>query len=210
MGRKKKEEAADTIELELDEAKLNRLEEIQILRNSKPKMEIKSATLRDGLFCTYAYEQHLSNDISNKTKTTSDLPVHDDLKNAFGKLNVHMAIICEDLLPAEVDLDSLEGVSESAKAIIDSFSATSIKMDGELGSDGVFISGTVKLSTGEILKLETPKINFSNSKYALLSDLTINVYDLIEEVNLYIGGKRAPEVQQDLFDESAAFAEEAL
>lgn len=193
--------------VELDPDKLERLEEIEELRKEKPAIEIVSATLRGGLFCSYVYNHNLGNEITNEAKIKSDLPVHADMKKAFAKLNAHLAVVCEEVEPSSID--DIDTIADDEDETIDRFTVQSVDIVGDMGNDGVVLSGYKRLKSGDTLQLKAPKIKFGSS-YPFIGDLTIHVYDLIDEVGQYMKGKRAPEVQQDLFETEESFAEEAL
>lgn len=206
MGRKLKKAEA-FIEPELSQEKLDRLAEIEELRQEKPTIQIVSATLRDNMFASYVYNHNLGNDIANEVKTKSDLPVHEDFKTAMGKLNPHFAIICEEIDPAEIDdIDDGSSLPDGVECLV----VQSMKIVGKIGEDGVILSGYKLLKSGEHLQLEAPKIKFGSEKYPFVKDLIIHTYNLIDETIAYMGGKRAPQVQQDLFDEAETYAEEAV
>src|SRR5690606_38891163 len=57
---------------------------------------IKKAAIRGSLFLSYEFDQKEIG-INNSIKTSSDQPIHEDLRIAFRKLIPHFAFICEEI-----------------------------------------------------------------------------------------------------------------
>jgi hypothetical protein len=182
---------------------------------NKNAIDVRSARLRDQLFCDYKYLFEASG-ATNKASITSEVPVHEDLVTAYKKLNPHLAVICEEVSPNEiVDIDDIGEYDDkiheegSLEHKMSHFVVTGFRLEGEGEREGVVLIGEKRLSTGEWLKLETPKVGWSDD-YACVNELRVSIGDVIAEVEEYKDGKRAPEVQQSLFDEEENYAEEGL
>lgn len=181
----------------------------------KKAIEVRSASLKD-IFCNYSYDHTISPNITNRMKCEkSEVPVHTDLVSAFKKLNPHLATICEEVDWTTIsDIDSIEDYDDqqhegnSLEHKISAYGVSAFRLEGENEKEGVVLIGTRILSTGELLKLETPK-KLWESDYAFINELRLAIYDVISEVEQYMGGKRAPDQQQSLFEEPE-FAEESL
>jgi hypothetical protein len=171
-------------------------------------IEIKAAKLKDD-FCNYSYELTegvTAGDICNRSGASI---VHDDMKLAFKKLNVHLAVICEEISSNDIDIDNLpdiaddtlKGKEKTLARRIDSFAVSAFKIDGTGENEGVTLIGTKRLSTGDYLKLEAPKVKWSES-YDFINELMADVSECKNEVEAYMNGKTAPKmVQQELFED---------
>ncbi|HEX7906254.1 MAG TPA: hypothetical protein VF487_20410 [Chitinophagaceae bacterium] len=174
-----------------------------------PAIEIKAAKLKDD-FCNYSYELTegvTAGDVCNRSGASI---VHDDMKLSFKNLNVHLAVICEEISPNEIDIDNLpdinnetlKGKEKQLAKRIDSFAVSAFKIDGTGENEGVVLIGTKKLSSGDYLKLEAPKVKWSEN-YDFIQELMADVSECKNEVEEYMNGKTAPKmVQQDLFDDN--------
>lgn len=191
---------------------MDRLQEINESRQQKKPIEIRSATLRDGMFCNYSYDHTVAANTTNEATYKSHVPIHDDLRGVFRKLHAHLAVICEEITFQEVgDIDNLPyGDDHPLNLKIAAFTVSSFRLDGKEEKEGVVLIGQKKLSTGDSLKLEAPKIKW-NSGYHFINELRVAVEDCIGEVEQYMNGKQAPPAQQELdFENENEYAEEAL
>ncbi len=182
---------------------------------------IKSASLKDAMFCHYKYGRVVAKGITDDVTVKSKVPVHADMHMAFKKFNNHMAVICEEVNPKQIkDIDNvilcpedtLPSDFEKALKGIDAelyrFIVDSVTIDGTGENEGVTLSGTKKLSTGEYITLTTPKITWE-SEYSFINELRIAADDLIHEVREYMDGKQAPKVEQiDMFEAQGEEGEE--
>src|SRR5574341_902548 len=86
-----------------------RLQKIEEGQQEKKQIEIKSALIKNGMFCSYNYDENLpSNVVRSQSVPDTNIPVHPDLLLAFKKLNVHLALICEEIKPEEIsDVDNI-------------------------------------------------------------------------------------------------------
>ena len=181
-------------------------------------IEIKSAKIRSGLFLSFSYEERnefkseakdftRNDDIVNK----SDLPMHDDCKQAFLNLIPHLILICELEKPKKelkayfhTDVDATD---ENENSLNRKYSIEEFAITGSGDAEGLTIKGTKYLSNGKTLKLVTPSIRLDDDKeYDFLEELQKRVDQLKDEVFQYLNGKHAPFSQQSLdFDEDDAF-----
>lgn len=131
-------------------------------------------------------EQQVQNDVAKKC----DYLVHNDLLEALEALAPHMVNICE-----------LNCNSSEVK--ITGFTLA----DGAEG-EGVIIIGQKTLSTGKILNIVSPLIEFYNGEYSLERELNDATYELVHEVELYVNeGKSAVKQTSLNFDEDDETAE---
>lgn len=76
------------------------------------EVHIKSALLKDD-FCNYTYEQKSGVTAGDGCKREGSNIVHDDLKEAFKKLNVHLAFIDDAFINAGHHVNDIEEWNES-------------------------------------------------------------------------------------------------
>lgn len=75
-------------------------------------LEIKSATLKDD-FCNYKYELTSGPTQGDSLSRNGASIIHNDMKNAFAKLDVHLAVICEEIEVKKIlDIDAIEKYDE--------------------------------------------------------------------------------------------------
>ncbi|RFM30057.1 hypothetical protein [Deminuibacter soli] len=163
----------------------------------KSPIQIMSAALKDE-FCNYTYDHLVAPNTTNTVNIKSSVLVHDDLKKAFARLNVHLAVICEEIDPLDVldiediaEYDSSMHNEESMEFKVSRFTVTSFKIDGTGENEGVTLAGHKRLKTGDYLKLDTPKTKWIND-YPFINELRVVIDDLRAEVDKYMHGKAAP------------------
>jgi hypothetical protein len=151
--------------------------------------------------CAYGYQERLLNGISKTITVFHEAPIHHDLKRAFDLFNGHLAVVCEEVGDNEVtDIENCEGKSKSANEKLQHFQVNEIKLQGNLEEGSVVMKGIKILSTGDEVKLETPKVKYTG-KYEFINELVVAVQTIIEEVTQYHNGKCRPDMQGDLFVE---------
>lgn len=232
MGRKKKESTEETtVSMEAGgdvvtaEVATSSTEKVstkkkQTEQNNEEKkpIEIKSAFLKNSMFCSYDYDENKpSNVVRSQSVKDYNVPVHPDLLQAFKKLNVHLAIICEEIKPEEIhDVDNIADYDDKVHALgsiehrLSLFRVRSWQLQGEYEKEGVVLIGSKRLTTNDLVKLETPKRKWSDN-YRFINELRVAIMDCIYEVEEYHNGKRAPERQTALeFPEEESYVEEDL
>lgn len=163
---------------------------------------INSAALKDS-FCNYSYEIASGVTKGDVCNRKGSLLVHDDMKNAFKKLHPHLAVICEELDPKKInDIDSIEDYDyelhkeTGLEYKVSRFHVDSFQITGSGENEGVSIIGSKMLSTGEIVKLTSPKKAWEGD-YIFIMELRAVMDDIISEVELYMTeGKSQPKVIQ--------------
>lgn len=205
MGRKRK--ANDPGGKFLSDRTRLGLERIERANQEAKAIEVRSGKL-SGIFCHYEYLHTVAENTKNKIKNDSEVPMHDDLLAAFQQLNVHLAVICEEILHAEIsDIDNLpvydtdpdltDADQDPLAARLNRFSVTAFQLSGTGENEGVILIGSKRLSTGELVELKTPVVRWK-SEYAFTNELHIAVFDLITEIEEYNAGKQAPQRQMEM------------
>lgn len=166
-------------------------------RQTKP-IEIRAGALNKEIFCNFIYDHNLAPTITNEIKVKSEIPVHDDLRNAFKQLVPHLAIIFGRMTMEEVAGISPGNQEDPALMKLFLFDVTEFFLDGYGDEESVVLVGTEKLPTGEA-KLTTPDIRFFGSKYGHATDLRLRIDEVITEIEEYLHGrKRADDPQLSL------------
>jgi hypothetical protein len=143
--------------------------------------------------------------------TKSEVPVHHDLVAAFRRLDAHLALICEEVDVALIgDINDIDHAPTADRIL--KFEVTKFALDGTPESLTVILSGLKELSTGEAIKLETPKIAVDSS-YPFAVELSSTIHDCIYEVEQYMQGLKQAEKTQleiEFAGGSDSFVEEDL
>lgn len=185
---------------------INKLEE---LRDEGDLPEIKHAQLVNTIHLNYSYDEVMSPGVTDTVGRKGRSPIHVDLRKAFYMLGSHLAVACEEIDPKKVkDIALYDGIpvldndgdgkpiyKDDIDQKLKQFVVTGIRFDGQGEKAGVVLIGTKTLSTGDEVKLESPRITWESS-YAFLHDLRLASDTLVDEVQLYKLGKQAPAVVQ--------------
>lgn len=205
MGRKKTEVGVKKQVNFYTQERLKKLAE----KDLEPKqIEIKSGTLKDNMFCHYGYDHTVAINTTDSVTRKSQIPVHDDLKAAFRDLNVHLAIVCEEIHPDDIgdidhlpeldpDPDMTEEDQDPMAVKLSRFTVSSFKVVGNGENEGVILTGQKRLSTNDYVKLETPVTKWQ-SDYAFVNELHVAVFNTVEEIEQYMNGKQAPQRQTEM------------
>lgn len=162
-------------------------------------IEIKSAKIKNTMFLDFSYrkKEAVKTDDINQS---SDLPFHEDCKQAFLNLLPHFILICEQEKPSKRMKDFIrEGVDDPDDEILKTYELTSFKIGGSGDAEGVTLTGKKFLTTGKTLNLNTPFLRFDDEDYKWGSELVESLEVLKNEVFQYMtGNKHAPLAQQSL------------
>lgn len=172
-------------------------------------IEIKSAKIKNELFLEFSYEkkQEIKND---EVKQSSDLPMHEDCKQAFLNLLPHFILINEQE-KASKSMKSFiyEGVEDKGEELLKNYELTAFKVGGTGEGEGVTLTGKRFLTTGKTLNLNTPFLRFDDEDYKFGTELVETLEVLKNEVYQYMtGNKHAPLAQQSMEFEDKAFGSE--
>lgn len=214
MGRKRK--VSDPEGKFLSDATRLGLERIERAGLEKKNIEIRSGKLH-GITCQFKYEHTVAENTTNTVKVDSAVPMHDDLPAAFAKLNVHLAVICEEIRPDELpDIDNLpvldtdpdltDADQDPLALKLSRFQVTAFQISGTGENEGVVLTGSKILSTGDLVSLQTPAVKW-RSPYAFSNELHIAVFDLVTEIEEYMNGKQAPPRQIEMYFGGDGFEE---
>lgn len=176
-------------------------------------IEIKKAKVKNGIFLAYEYVEKTEN-YENKISTSSDAPIHEDLRSCFQRLVPHFALLTEEVVKSNVIEDAISGILEDEPALA-KFSVTGFTIGGNGDTEGVTLTGHKELESGKLVSFNTPFQLFADEDYEFSEQLARTVGDLQTEVYEYMEGKQAPKMQVGKLDfgdddEEEAFAMDDL
>ena len=164
---------------------------------------IKNASIKNKLFLKYGYDHFVGTTKYTHPSTTGDAPIHDDLREAFESLVPHFAFICEEISESvcrQAISDLAKGVIQNENDPLRKYAVGGFALGKD--SEGVTISGSKILESGDVLNFNTPFKKWEDTDYPFMNEL-IEAVDLLKsEVYEYIEGKRAPIKHQtiDMFE----------
>lgn len=148
------------------------------------------------------------NDKGDRLKASKSLkaPMHDDLKQAFKNLAIHLAI-----MTGYVSSKQVKDIETPKEELTEKFFVTSYSIGGTDEDQGVVISGHHKLPNGKAVILNIPFERFNvkeESRYVFMDDLQERLDRVEVELKAFFdGSKRGQEQQQKLdFGEEKAKA----
>lgn len=147
--------------------------------------DIKKAKIKNELFLEVEYSEMIK-DGTNTVKKDCTAPIHNDLKAAFQKLDVHLTGISEQYKE--------DGILDNENVTCKGFS---IGGDGE----GVILFGSRKLSTGKRLNFLSPyhEWDAESVEYEGFDDLRAAIAKCKSEVSKYLfDGKHQPDAQMKM------------
>lgn len=153
-------------------------------------VKIKKAKIKDDLFLEGEYTETLPGHSKKDSKFSCTVPVHQDLKDAFEKLHVHLAILCDEVKAPKK--------KEFEVATFPEFFVRSFSIGGNDENEGVTVSGAKEGAYG-LVNLNTPFCKWESEDYPFAQELTEQIESCIYEVEQYLfHEKRAPEKQLEL------------
>jgi hypothetical protein len=153
------------------------------------RVKIRKAKIKDALFLEAEYTRVIG-DEERSVKEDSTAPIHDDLKQAFSRLDEHLSNLCD----------------QADECICKGFS-----IGGSGDHEGVTLIGSREIEYG-ILNLVSPFVKWDSS-YASIIELSEAIEACKHEVKQYLfEGKHKPEAQQELpfGDDTDTITEEDL
>jgi len=158
------------------------------------EVQIKSASLSDAL-CKYSYELLSGPTSGDELDHKGKHIIHDDLEKAFSKFNVFLAHL-DDAFTGNDNSTELSFLEEETET--QSYNVSSFKISGSEENRALVISGTKYVTNGAI-KFDAPKVKL-NGSYLYLTQLTDALDNAISEVEAYMNGKSAPQMEQTTMD----------
>ena len=161
-------------------------------------IEIKKVSIKNDKYLNVEYIE-TRNETRSTIKKESSQIIHKDLVEAFERLDVHLAMLCE--MVDDNLIHSIEDVL-THESLLSKLKVTGITIGGVNEHEGVCIVGQRKLRGKKVLNLVTPFTKFEDehSPYKFMSDLSSVIDDCIFESEQYIQGKCTPSNQLEMFD----------
>lgn len=146
-------------------------------------VRIKKASIKDGIFLDVEYEKTVG-DSSRSVKESCKAPIHDDLKDAFKKMDDHLCRLSEQY-------------NKKGKLDIENVTAKGFTIGGSGDHEGVCLIGGRSVEGG-YLNIVSPFTKW-DSEYEYISELGEIVEECKNEVYLYVfEDKHQPDNQLEL------------
>lgn len=178
---------------------------------------LKKAKIKDNLFLEVEYSEQ-AEDGTNTVKKDCSAPVHDDLKKAFKKLNIHLALLCEQVIePSKGGISVTKGLEAENAILLDpdedfaftkdgwqlisKMACKGFTIGGSGDNEGVTLIGTRTLSNDKALNLVSPFTKWEEdyNPYSYSSELSQIIEECKHEVKEYLfNGKHQPDAQMSL------------
>ena len=174
--------------------------------------EILNASLKDD-FCNFTYK--VTGGIGlGSVHNVKDMPgiIKDELREAFVKFNVHLAVIDEIFKSSNIEIKDVDMMHTHEHTTL--YNVTAFKIKGGKSNETIVLTGNkfVSIVAGRI-ELETPAVSLDNlSNYKWYNELKTAADEVRKQVSLYKEGNYIPvkeqpdenqeEEQQNLFSKS--------
>lgn len=199
------------------------MKDLNYLNESKPiimKNEIQITKIKlssDGTL-QINYDEIVTTDeepVINHVIIAGGHTVHQDMRDAIARLTIHGAIICEQIkttkagkgqtavmpsgevmnMPIKIDADQLK--------ILESCQVYGFSIGGDDEKPGAVLNMKRRLSNGQTIVINTPFSEFEKKNgYKYRSKLAEDIEAACQEAILYLEGKKAPDPQLSMFNES--------
>lgn len=155
-------------------------------------LEIRNALIKEQS-CNYGYELltgRTKGDIVNRKGAHL---VHEDLENAFKELDIFIAHIDGAFASFANNQTPIQELEE--KEELEKYHVFGFKFSGSEENKSVIFSGEKYTPHGTI-SFNTPKIKLENTTYLYVEELQLRLENCISEVEQYMDGKAAPQLEQ--------------
>lgn len=147
-------------------------------------ISIKKAKIKDGIFLEVSYTEKIDGG-EEDASVARDIPIHDDLIAAFGKLNEHLGRIAEQYDTS----GALDTINMGCKGFV---------ISGTGDNEGVSLIGSRLLDSEKWLTFTSPFTKWTEG-YEYISELGVDIEECKGEVLLYLfEKKRKPEAQMSM------------
>jgi hypothetical protein len=157
---------------------------------------IKEASLKDD-FCNYTFEIITGVGSGDTHSVKGSGIIEDDMREAFGKFNVHLAAIDDVFKLSGIELEDID--KYHAHELATRYHVTGFKIKGGTENESIILVGSKFVGTaGGRIELATPKIPLDNlSSYQWYNELKAAADNAREEVALYKEGKYTSVQEED-------------
>lgn len=118
-------------------------------------ISIKEAKIKDD-FCLYKYEEATGKSIGFIHKVDGKGVIDDDMRNAFARLNVHLAFIDDVFKHSGTAIEDIDKMHNDELTLL--YTCTGFKINGGDENESIILIGTKYLSAGARMEIETPRI----------------------------------------------------
>lgn len=171
-------------------------------------LTIKKATILSSLFLGYKYEAKDA-DKKDNSNTTSDAPIHEDLRKAFRVLIPHFAFICEEITDENLIRSAIQNpedyLFERENAVTDVFFKYNVyqfEVKKSKNYDFHILTGSKCLKNLDEVVFSTPEIDLQDDKYPFQKELNEAIENVKLEVLAYMQGKQSEKAQLNMFDDN--------
>ena len=157
---------------------------------------IKEASIKDD-FCNYTFEVASGVGIGDTHNVKGKGIIMEDMRKAFSKLNVHLAMVDDIFKHSGVEFEDIDTMHSSDLAFL--YSVTGFKIKGDVENESIILIGNKFVSSaGGRIELETPRIPIeSTSSYKWYNELKSASDKARLEVELYKNGKYIPVEEEE-------------
>lgn len=157
-------------------------------------INILEAQIKDD-FCLYTYEVVKGKDTGFTHKVKGTGIIDDDMRKAFSRLNVHLAVIDDVYKHSDIQIGDIDSMHNDELALL--YYVSGFKIKGGEDNASIVLLGNKYLSAGSRMEMEAPKIAIDSlSSYKWYNELKTASDKCVEEVSLYHYGKYTP-VEKD-------------
>lgn len=149
---------------------------------------ITEAKIKDD-FCHYSFKTIRGLGVGEEHSVKIDNIITDDMKDAFSRLNVHLAVIDDVFKHADVEIDDIDTLHNDSLTLL--YHVHAFKITGSEGDESIILMGSKYLHTaGGRMDIKTPKIPLDNlSSYPWYNELKTAADAARLEVARYKEGK---------------------
>jgi hypothetical protein len=149
---------------------------------------IKEASLKDD-FCNYKFEILRGVGSGDTHSVNGSGIIEDDMRDAFARLNVHLAAIDDVFKLSGIELENIDNYHNHE--LTSRYNVTGFKIKGGTENESIILIGSKYVGTaGGRIELATPRIPLDNlSSYQWYNELKEAADNAREEVALYKEGK---------------------
>lgn len=182
-------------------------------------IQIKKAKIKSHIFLEAEYSEPILDGVT-QVKKDCTAPVHDDLKKAFRRLDIHLAFLCEQAKPstdkkalsitaAFPDDETVTRLDPGEEFrcllpdwhIINNTTCSGFSVGGNGETEGVSLFGVRVLSNGKKINIVTPFTKWADD-YQFVGELIELIEECKAEVYSYLfENKHQPDNQPSLFEE---------
>ncbi len=152
-------------------------------------IEIISAKIVDD-FCEYSYEVKTGVGTGDTitVKNNKSKLINEDMRIAFFKLNVHLAVIDDVFAHSNKEFGNINKMHNDELSTL--YIVNQFKVKGSEENKTVSLAGYKTLNIGNVMDLVSPKVDLSGmGGYAWYNELSESLNNVISEVEQYMNGK---------------------